>query len=233
MFSKQAHIIPFFGFFLHSKHKPAAHAELWPSLSSIPLTLPNNRPSERSPFSHHKGNDDAHGKKSSPPCLRPPEAACNWHHCFIIWDPTAPAASGDHHRQSTPMSSWMWVTASTTQTWTQVQRHTSYLDPALEKGLHCQRDHLPSTTPGWGHLGFCQKNIQICYLQLFLWLSSEEQQASHTHHLIDSYRVKKRLRSIILVLESRNRSVFLHTPMHPEAPWGWLPHSSSACGRLQ
>lgn len=38
-----------------------------------------------------------------------------------------------------------------------------------------------------------------------------------------SHRVKRRLRSIILVLESRNRSLFLNTFMDPKAAQGWLP----------
>lgn len=44
---------------------------------------------------------------------------------------------------------------------------------------------------------------------------------------------KKRLRNIILVLEARNKSVFLNTFTHPEAARGWLPGGAAQPRRVR
>lgn len=55
-----------------------------------------------------------------------------------------------------------------------------------------------------------------------------------TLHLISrGKKKKKRLRNIILVLEARNKSVFLNTFTHPEAARGWLPGGAAQPRRVR
>lgn len=146
--------------------------------------------------------DDTRGEKSSPhhPCPSSPKTAKDWHHCFIIQDPTAPAVSGDHSRWPTPTSSWMWVmgmeaTASATQTWTQIQSLTSYLDPALVKSL--KRD---CTTKGTvclvkhktdGALGFAPEPSWSVIYSFSYDIYQRSTRASYIQHHIYSHREKE------------------------------------------
>lgn len=124
---------------------------------------------------------------------------------------------------------------SATQTWTQIQSHTSCLDLALVKALKrvctakgtVQRDCLVQHKSE-GALVFAPKpSGSVIYS-----FSCGSEPLTHNVAL-NLTGQKKRLRNIILVLEARNKSVFLNTFMHPEAARGWLPGGAAQLRRVR
>lgn len=147
----------------------------------------------------------------------------------------SPRASGDYRGQSMTISSY-WAAGQCLQHKPEPKpepkpEHKPNATPAIWT-LHLQK-HWKGTALPKGPSAWYNTTVSVLWVLLqnhpdllftaFLNVFIKGAVSLLHATLLFSHRVKRRLRSIILVLKARNRSLFLNTFMDPEGSPGWLP----------